>query len=132
MMNDIENMMEETNTHISIPKIGEIDKLKILGDNKQQIKNAFQGILSLISDIRNETRPLQFLSIPLCNEEIKSNFMEFKKKLLQEKDIKGIDETLFISPLKLHLTVTVMVLIDHGEKQEAIKTLQDYQKNVLK
>jgi hypothetical protein len=45
-------------------------------------------------------------------------------------EIEGMHESIFQSPLKLHLTVVVFALMDDHEKLEATKALQDY-KNMI-
>lgn len=41
-------------------------------------------------------------------------------------------ETIFQSPLKLHLTLAVFTLVDDKEIQAAIQALNDYKESVLK
>lgn len=47
-------------------------------------------------------------------------------------DSRGVDESVFQDPGKLHLTLCVMVLADDRERHEALDALANCQENVLK
>lgn len=129
---DLHVIKSKTNTTISVPNANKSGKLSISGDNERNLAIALHEIHSIIGDIRNRSMVLQFIAIPLLSDEIKSNFEHFKNEILKDKDTKGLDESIFISTLKLHLTVCVLVLLNDREKQEAINTLEEYNETILK
>ncbi|KAJ8935076.1 hypothetical protein NQ314_013021 [Rhamnusium bicolor] len=128
---DINALSQKTQTVISFPKHGKDGQLIIKGEDKSSIQKALNDIHSVVGAIRDQSAALQFISIPLLSEEIKSNFEKFKNEILSEKNIKGMDESIFQSSLKLHLTVIVFALTDEREKLEAINTLEEYKTTVL-
>lgn len=128
---DIRDLASITNTTITIPKKFEKNKdIKITGNLEENVKNARSGLIFLATKIR-EGRALQFLGIPLLDEELKNNFDAFKASVLEEK-ISGVEESIFQKKEKLHLTIMILSLEDDLEKNEAIKTLFSCKNEIIK
>ncbi|KAL3280682.1 hypothetical protein HHI36_003919 [Cryptolaemus montrouzieri] len=119
----IDEVELKTNTFITFPKNGKDGLLEISGDSEETVEEAREQIHSFIADIRQHYPAMQFIAIPLLSDEIKKNFTEFKDKILSENH-EGVEESIFQSPLKLHLTVAVFTLLDDKEKQVAIEALE--------
>ncbi|XP_063922833.1 activating signal cointegrator 1 complex subunit 1-like [Zophobas morio] len=125
---DLKILETSTNTTISIPNRG---NLVITGDSEATITEARNEIQSIVGAIRDHVSALQFVSIPTRSDEIVANFTKFKEEILSGDKIDGMEESIFQSPFKLHLTVVVFALLDDHEKSEAIKALQDYKNMIL-
>ncbi|KAK9888931.1 hypothetical protein WA026_001150 [Henosepilachna vigintioctopunctata] len=121
---DVDVVKYRTNTSITYPKHGTEGILEILGISDESVQEAKAQIVSIIADIREQLSPLQFVSIPLYSSEIKHNFEEFKKNILAENH-GGVEESIFVSSLKLHLTILVFTLLNEQEIQEALNTLRE-------
>ncbi|XP_044268006.1 activating signal cointegrator 1 complex subunit 1-like [Tribolium madens] len=120
---DLKILENTTKTNITIPTSG---NLIITGESEETITDARDEIHSILGEIRDHLKALQFVSIRTQSDEIIANFNKFKDNILNGDKIEGMHESIFISPLKLHLTVVVFTLLDDHEKLEAIKALQDY------
>ncbi|XP_045471368.1 activating signal cointegrator 1 complex subunit 1-like isoform X2 [Harmonia axyridis] len=120
----VNSVQNETNTAIQYPSSGNDGFLEIFGDSEESIEEAKEQIFSFLADIRNQTPPLQFISIPLLSDEIKLSFEKFKKNILDEHH-KGVEESIFQNPLKLHLTLAVFTLLNDQEKQQAVEVLEE-------
>lgn len=71
-------MSNKTQTNISWPRHGENGKLTIKGDEKKNIEDAVNEIHSVIGAIREQLTAAQFISIPILNSEVQTNFVKFK------------------------------------------------------
>ncbi|RZC38393.1 jmjC domain-containing protein 4, partial [Asbolus verrucosus] len=125
---DLKLLEDSTNTNISIPVSG---NLVITGESEEKISEARDEIHSIIGEIRDQYMAMQFVSIPTLSDEIIENFAKFKKDILNGDKIEGMEESIFQSPQKLHLTIVVFALLDDHEKSEATKALQDYKNTIL-
>jgi len=77
-----------------------------------------------------------FLSIPLNTKEIIDKFNSFKVDVLEKygwrsKTAYNIDESLFQNPVKLHLTIGMLKLLDINEKTRAIDALTICKKEII-
>lgn len=73
-----------------------------------------------------DTHPItHFISIPICSSQIKNSFEVFKTKILNGPPLRGVDESIYQNPDKLHLTISTLVLLDDVEKELAIQTLHE-------
>ncbi|CAH1117508.1 unnamed protein product [Phaedon cochleariae] len=130
---DTVNLSERTNTTIIIPKLGKDEKMVIRGDTKENVLEALEHMVNAVGQIRSRHAPLQFLSVRCSSEEIQSNFGRFKSEILaDEKNIRGMEESIFQRDFKLHLTIDVLVLLDENEKNEAIAALKEYNELIMK
>ncbi|XP_073957558.1 activating signal cointegrator 1 complex subunit 1-like [Choristoneura fumiferana] len=72
-----------------------------------------------------------FVSIPMNSPEIMKSFTNFKESVLRDCSSQGVEESVFISANKLHLTVGVMSLMDDEEKLLATTLLTDAKEKVI-
>lgn len=52
--------------------------------------------------------------------------------LLNGPPLRGVDESIFQNPDKLHLTIATLVLLDDVEKELAIRTLHECKEEITK
>ncbi|KAF5285750.1 hypothetical protein FQR65_LT02278 [Abscondita terminalis] len=120
----------ETRTKISMPGGGDDGHIVISGDNEPDVVSARHEVQSVVGEIR-ERQAAQFISIPVHSEEVQKNFELFKVEILNGDPIHGLDESIFQSSLKLHLTIVVFALMDSFEKDEAIAALSACKTEVI-
>ncbi|CAG9784324.1 unnamed protein product [Diatraea saccharalis] len=122
----------DTRTDIKIPKIGQTGDITIFGSNVSNIKAARRRINIIVTSSRMKQRSTHFISLPMNNSDITRNFELFKETVLRDCSSKGLDESLFIRPQKLHLTLGVMCLMDNEERLLASKLLTEAKEKVVK
>ncbi|CAK9810796.1 Activating signal cointegrator 1 complex subunit 1 [Anthophora quadrimaculata] len=124
----------ETKTLIQIPKLGQDGDLVITGVDRMGIIKARHRINLLMEATRKKLDSTHFLSIPVNIPEIIKEFNLFMKTVLNnsEKTSRGIDETIFQTPSKLHLTIVVLTLLDDKERNQAIEALNYCQEYIVK
>ncbi|CAO1359595.1 unnamed protein product [Diamesa serratosioi] len=127
---------QETSTLITIPKIGVPDTMiKVKGNERRHVLTAKRRIDLIVMAGRSKQIFTHFIAIPFTNDEIQKNFAKFKGDILNDKDIHGMDESLFQNPMKLHLTISTLVLMDNEDRANAAGYLQECQeiiKDMLK
>jgi activating signal cointegrator complex subunit 1 len=87
----------------------------------------------LVEASKKKMRFTHFLSIPLNKKEIIDKYISFKNDVLEkyDKPTYNIDESLFQTPSKLHLTIGVLKLFDDDDKKNAIDALMNCKENVI-
>ena len=105
----------------------------ITATKREAIVSARHRIDLLVETSRKKLRPTHFLSIPMKNETIASNYEKFKNIALHEtgKDCRGVHEGIFQKPVKMHLTLGVLILVDDEEVKAAVEALNEC-KEVIK
>lgn len=65
--------------------------------------------------------------------EIIDNYNSFKNNVLEkyDKTTYNIDESLFQTPSKLHLTIGMLKLLDDNEKKQAIEALMNCKEKII-
>lgn len=104
----------------------------IIGYDKRGIKIARRRIDLLIEASRKKIRPTHFLSIPLNDGHIIMKFNEFKTDVLNNLNARGVDNTVFQTPSKLHLTLGMLILLDDAERKQAIDALDYCKEHIIK
>ncbi|KAF5305209.1 hypothetical protein FQA39_LY09297 [Lamprigera yunnana] len=127
----LDELKLQTHTNITIPKNGSDGHIQIVGNSESDVIDARQQMHSVIGAIREHLSPTQFIQIPVNSEEIKRNFEQFKKEILTGDPIPGVEESIFQSPIKLHLTIAVSVLLSDSEKEEAIAALNTCKSEII-
>lgn len=121
----------ETETEIIIPQHNHEDGIILNSASTTNLLNAVKHLHSVIAEIRERNVALQFTCIPCQHPEVREKFENLKTQLVKMRDeIEGFDESIFMCPLKLHLTIDVYALLDEKEKIEAISALKDYKKHL--
>ena len=124
----------ETRTVIQIPNIGHDGDVVIIGHDRKGVITARRRINLLIAASRKRLTYTHFLSIPLNEGHVIMKFNMFKNDVLTNsgKTSKGVDETIFQIPSKLHLTLGVLTLLDDAEINQAIEALNYCKEHVVK
>ncbi|KZC07262.1 PREDICTED: activating signal cointegrator 1 complex subunit 1 [Dufourea novaeangliae] len=124
----------ETKTSIRIPKMGQDGDIVITGFSRKGIITARRRIDLLIETSRKRLGYTHFLSIPLHDGHIIMKFNEFKNNVLTEsgKGSRGVNEKIFQTPSKLHLTIGLLKLLDNAEREQAIAALEHCKKHIVK
>ncbi|KAL1502828.1 hypothetical protein ABEB36_007915 [Hypothenemus hampei] len=120
---------EEIGTEILMKK----DALSLSSTNIDSLYRAVSLTHSTIGAIRQQNMALQFTCIPCTSPNIQERFINLKKEILcMKSEIPGLHESIFICPLKLHVTIDVYSLFDENEMGEAIKSLYEYKDTMEK
>ncbi|XP_071532818.1 activating signal cointegrator 1 complex subunit 1 [Panulirus ornatus] len=123
----------ETYTLIRFPGRGQSGDVVVTGKDMKTTRQARLKIELLVEQARKKQPFTHFLSFPFNKPEIQERFLEFKKEVLEKcGDSRGVDESIFQDPGKLHLTLCVMVLADDRERREALDALAKCPENILK
>ena len=132
------NIESETMTSLKIPKLNQNDSqnyIQVQGVNKSNVFQAFKRIRDLEHSSRLKQSLTHFISIPLSFEpEIKKQFLNFKTAILSDPKLsitKSIDESVFQSEHRLHLTLRILYLGDSYEKKKAMKYLDNFYQSYL-
>lgn len=121
----------ETKTEIKIPRQGKDGDITILGPSATSVKTARRRINMIVLSSRMKQKPTHFISIPMNKPDIVNSFIQFKELVLRECQSRGIEESIFIQPNKVHLTMGVMCLMDSEERTFASKVLTDAKEKVV-
>ena len=117
----------ETKTKIKIPKRGGGDWLIIEATNKSSIAKCRDRIELLIYNARHQKSFTHLLTFPLIFSALKDKFNQFQIEVLKKcMDDRGIDESIFQFPDKLHLTICTAVLLNKDEIGQACDLLDDW------
>ncbi|XP_029733477.2 activating signal cointegrator 1 complex subunit 1 [Aedes albopictus] len=123
----------ETKTQIVVPKQGTEGDVVVKGTSAKAVTACRQRIELIVLAARNKQHFTHFLSIPMTSDEIKSNYIKFREKVLTELPSGfHLDESLFQKPEKLHLTLCMMSLMDNVDRAHAAQLLQDCRESIIK
>uniref|UniRef100_A0A1B6FIS2 K Homology domain-containing protein n=1 Tax=Cuerna arida TaxID=1464854 RepID=A0A1B6FIS2_9HEMI len=122
---------DETKTIIKVPRQPQDLDIVITGSNKRDVAAARRRIEMTIMSYRSKQQATHFISIPMVNPEVKAKFIEFKDIVLKDYRTRGVDESIFQNPEKLHLTLCTMVLNDNFERSEAVKVMESCKRDVI-
>ncbi|XP_037777137.1 activating signal cointegrator 1 complex subunit 1-like [Penaeus monodon] len=123
----------DTYTNIHIPGKGQVGDIVVVGKDMKTVRQARMKVELLVDQARKKQPFTHFLSIPFNKPNIQERFLEFQKGVLEKcGESRGVDESIFQDPNKLHLTLCVMVLADDRERRQAVDTLNLCPENVLK
>lgn len=105
----------------------------ITASDRKAVISARHRIDLLIETSRKKIHYTHFLSIPLNKKEIIDNYNSFKNNVLgkYDKTTYNIDESLFQTPSKLHLTIGMLKLLDDNEKKQAIEALMNCKEKII-
>lgn len=105
--------------------------LVIQGNDKKNIACARQQIDQIISNRQKKLEFTHFISIPTNTDEIKMNFENFKENVLRENNSPGLKEGMFAEKGTLHLTVTMLLLLEKEDLEQATKALHECKRDVI-
>lgn len=123
----------ETKTRIKIPKKGDSSQLvEIKGKNKSDIVSCKNRLQILVQSARSQKAFTHMLMLPIVSDQMKSKFNAFRRSVLEKcSQERGIDETLFQNPNKLHLTICILTLVNENEIDQAKTILASCQKEFV-
>lgn len=124
---------QETKTQLHIPRThSRIEEITITGRSRQGISSAKTRLDVLVATMRQKTPFTHFVALALNTKDVISKFHEFKEKVLTKcSNCQGIDERIFQDPLKLHVTIATLVLMNEHEVKTAQLLLQDCLENIV-
>lgn len=123
----------ETYTQIRIPGKGQTGDVAIIGRDVKTVRQAKIRIDVLVDSARKKAPFTHFISIPICKDDIQQRFLQFKKEVLEKcGHCRGVEESIFQNPQKLHLTLCVLVLADENERQHGILSLNNCVESVIR
>ncbi|KAK4305080.1 hypothetical protein Pmani_023012 [Petrolisthes manimaculis] len=123
----------ETYTTLRFPGKGQSGDVVISGRDIKTVRQARIKLEMLVGQARRRQPATHFLSIPCNTPNIQESFLEFKKQVLSVcGGNRGVEESIFQQPNKLHLTLCVMVLADERERQHALDVLARCPQEVLR
>jgi len=111
-----------TRTVIQLPRGRASGDIVITGEDRSGVIAARVKINTIIEMHRGEQSPGHFISISLVSAQVKENFEEFKRQVLQLKAT-GMDESLFQRPERLHLTITLLTFLNQAELMASTEEL---------
>ncbi|OAD55577.1 Activating signal cointegrator 1 complex subunit 1 [Eufriesea mexicana] len=127
-------LQAETGTLIQVPRFGQGGDIVIIGANRKEIRTVRRRINLLIEATRKKIKSTHFLSIPLNEGHIIMKFNMFKNEVLTNsgKTSRGVDEMIFQTPSKLHLTIALLTLLDDTERNQASEALYYCNEHIIK
>lgn len=116
----------QTKTIIKLPKYKENCRATITGKTENSVKSAHSRVICTMRQARKYgVKPTHFISIAFFTETIASNLETFKDNVLKET-AKGVTETMFTRPNKLHLTITSLFLENKHEVEKAKQLMNQF------
>lgn len=127
-----QKLENDTKTSIQIPRMGQDGDITITGSDRKGIISARNRIDLLVEASRDKVKGTHFLSIPLNEGHVIMKFNSFKNDVLQNfgETARGVDNIIFQTASKLHLTIGMLHLFDDADKQRAVEAL-DYCKETI-
>ncbi|KAI5736419.1 hypothetical protein M8J76_003053 [Diaphorina citri] len=122
----------ETNTQLSIPRQGQTGDIIISSYSERGIASAKRRLDLLLVFARKKIPYTHLLSIPMNVPNIQENFAKFKATVLSDfSRCRGIEESLFQEPGRLHITMGMLMLADSVERDQAVEVLQKCGNNII-
>uniref|UniRef100_A0A0A9VS66 Activating signal cointegrator 1 complex subunit 1 n=1 Tax=Lygus hesperus TaxID=30085 RepID=A0A0A9VS66_LYGHE len=122
----------ETRTRISIPKPGIDGDIIVTGPDKKSVSSAKTRISMMVMSSRKRQAFTHFISIPFNAQAFQNGFLTFKEEVMNNCKDQGVEESIFQSPDKLHLTITTLVLGDDVERKLAAAALEKCKEDVIR
>lgn len=133
----LSNIESETKASVNIPRYnrGEENFIHIIARSRPSLRAAHRRISSVVSTFRKKQKLTHFVCIPLAHHsQLRDRFLEFKKQILEDTECslaKGIEESLFQSKDRLHITLCVLFCGDSLERDQASQLLKKFQSKFL-
>lgn len=113
----------DTNTAIKMPPPDVCDDIIITGGTEEEVESAHLRISATVNAMRQHEHYTHFMCFPLNNPKLGSMLEEFKEIITKSCPSRSIDDKLFASKQKLHLTIGMLVLLDAKEVSIAQRVL---------
>lgn len=127
----------ETQTTIRIPHRNkkpdqESDVIVIEGKSKSQVASCRNRLIILITTCRHQASFTHILTFPITFDSFKSRFNEFSRLVMQNcGQDRGLDESLFQSVGKVHLTICTLTLLSQTEIEQARELLDQSRQDFI-
>jgi activating signal cointegrator complex subunit 1 len=136
----LKKLSKSLNTFIILGNVesnDNIDKNDVLvtinGENRDKVIETKTKMNKMVVSMRQKLSFTHLITVPFNNDIMRQQFCQFKDQILTEfKDCKGIDESLFQNPSKLHLTFCVLVLLNQNEVLKAKQILNNSLHQIVK
>lgn len=122
----------ETDTQLTIPRQGQNGNITISSYSERAIASAKRRLDLLLVFARKKIPYTHLLSIPMNVPNIQENFAKFKDTVLSNySHCRGIEDSLFQEPGRLHITMGMLMLADNVEREQAVEALQKCGNDVI-
>lgn len=123
---------DETRANIFVPKKLNENEIVISGPTRASVASARRRVTLIVMSYRRKHDATHFISIPMVGNNIKAGFIEFKKQVLETcGQARGIEESIFQTAERLHLTLCTLVLVDKVERDMASRILDECKRDVI-
>jgi len=123
----------DTRCKIFVPSKDQDGDIVISGYQKSDVSSCVRRIQLLVQSGRQKHCPTHFLSIPFTDANIQSNMKKFRSNVMCNlAKERGIHESIFQIPERLHLTLGTIVLLGKKERQDIEKYLNDCADTVIR
>ena len=120
-----ETIEKDTHCRLQLPRRGEDGPIVLHAKSKRSLSSAKQRIEVIMWSNRQKEDITHFICIPLGDKKIQDKVAEFKNDVLRTcGKCEGVDEQLFQSPIKMHITLAVFKLFTEKEQFEASLAIQ--------
>uniref|UniRef100_A0A183I5E9 KH domain-containing protein n=1 Tax=Onchocerca flexuosa TaxID=387005 RepID=A0A183I5E9_9BILA len=94
--------------------------------SEESIMRCHDRIQLIIHEARGRASYTHFISIPMTHEIVKDNFLKFMETIKNDEDLSDScrEEAVFQKPSKLHLTITMLSLLDSDEEKSISNSLE--------
>ncbi|VDK77070.1 unnamed protein product [Onchocerca ochengi] len=94
--------------------------------SEESIMRCHDRIQLIIHEARGRASYTHFISIPMTHEIVKDNFLKFMDTIKNDEDLSDScrEEAVFQQPRKLHLTITMLSLLDSDEEKSISNSLE--------
>ncbi|KAK6104739.1 AKAP7 2'5' RNA ligase-like domain family protein [Brugia pahangi] len=119
---------EETSCRLNFPtKKKKKHPVEIVSmTSEESVMRCRDRIHLIIHGARDRASYTHFISIPMTHETIKDNFLKFMNTVKNDEELSDScrEETVFQEPRKLHLTITMLSLLDISEEKSISNSLE--------
>ncbi|VBB34792.1 unnamed protein product [Acanthocheilonema viteae] len=94
--------------------------------SEESVMRCRDRIHLVIHETRGRASYTHFISIPMTHEIIKDSFIKFMDTIKNDEELSDScrEETVFQEPKKLHLTITMLSLLDTDEEKSVLNSLE--------
>lgn len=121
----LKGLQRSTNTVIKIPRINEKGDVVITGETERKVASARTQIALIVAQRKERMPPTHFIAIPIDSETICNNLLKFQEKVLENAP-RGVSKSIFQKPVKVHLTLVMLTLLEPEEVTLAKNTLETF------
>lgn len=122
----------DTQTSIRIPRQNQGNTITIEGNDKKCIISCRNRLELMIQTARNQKPFTHLITFPLKFEQLKHKFKEFIDLVLANcSQDRGVHETIFQLPNKLHLTINICTILSEFEVDSAANLLEKCKKSFI-